>query len=144
MSLKSKPVNKPEADKEAGLEQDIEGISRQHFISSLGALLLARCGNGGDLPPVTSVGGTSATPAAPAPAVMPAAPACPGAVPVTITTPETLITPETSPEPTTTPTSAAFAHPCLPHTQADFDRMSQNRRTAGQRRDLGGGQGCIT
>ncbi|WP_176992904.1 LamG-like jellyroll fold domain-containing protein [Collimonas sp. OK242] len=93
-------------------------MSRRNFISSLGVLLLAGCGDGGNI--LATGGGSSATTIMPGPATT-AVTAAPGVPATSNQTPATPTPPETTPA----PVSNAFIHPGLLHTQADFDRMSQ-------------------
>jgi hypothetical protein len=97
-------------NEESGVEQNADGMSRRNFISSLGALLLAGCGGGGDATS-TAAGSSPSTASTTTTASSPA------------TTVETPVT--TSPATTATPASNTFVHPGLLHTQDDFDRMSQ-------------------
>ncbi|HWW06793.1 LamG-like jellyroll fold domain-containing protein [Collimonas sp.] len=94
-------------------------MSRRNFISSLGVLLLAGCGDGGNTL-ATSGGVSSVTTVMPRPATT-AVTATPG---VPATSSQTPATP-TPAEATPAAVSKAFVHPGLLHTQADFDRMSQ-------------------
>jgi hypothetical protein len=131
ISLKDKSLNNPmidanhtlsqalvDASDASGDEPHANGMSRRNFISSLGVLLLAGCGDGGNI--LATGGGSSATTIMPGPATT-AVTAAPGVPATSNQTPATPTPPETTPA----PVSNAFIHPGLLHTQADFDRMSQ-------------------